>query len=328
VSQLDLHQVNEWPLIATSMHLGTGLHVVLGAEHDGTRTLLELVSGLRRPKRGSVKIDGRSPFHSSELRRRIASVFRDEVSFEEATVLEGLRQRLAHRGQALAPERVLERYQLARLAQRHPQSLTASERQALTLVLALCTEQPLLLAIEEPLAVSGIVSKAQVLRELRAHSRSATVLCVTSSPKQAAELGNEVALLDSGHLKRVVIGPTGPGLTPGSQASLVVVCAQVNELAQALCLVEGVTLTAIDPARAELRARAQDLRRLAHEILRVVVDRKLELRAMTQELPELGEVRAANAALSRVAYERAYAAAAPPMPAAHPPPAGNQEGRR
>jgi ABC-type multidrug transport system ATPase subunit len=185
--------------------------------------------------------------------------------------------------------------------------------------LALSNERPSLIALEEPLAASGVISKVRLLRELREIARRAIVLCVTASPRQAAELASEVVLLDSGQFKRVVMGPTGPGLTLGSDATLNLVSSDVSELAQALCLVPGVAIIGMDAARDQLRLRSQDPRAMAREVLRVVAERKLDLRAMTQELPELGEIRAANAALSRVAYERAYGAVTgPPMMAAQP----------
>jgi len=74
VSQLELERVSSPRLRNLSVSFGPGIHVLLGAESDGTADVIELCAGVRLPERGQLKLDGQMPASSPQTRRRIASL--------------------------------------------------------------------------------------------------------------------------------------------------------------------------------------------------------------------------------------------------------------
>jgi len=78
LSQLQLERVSSPRLKSLSGDFGPGVHVLLGAEADGTADLIELCAGVRLPQRGRLSLDGVSPGASPQARRRIASLLADE----------------------------------------------------------------------------------------------------------------------------------------------------------------------------------------------------------------------------------------------------------
>ena len=74
MSELTLQSVWSPPLKNLSLSFGPGMHVLLGAEADGTSDVIELCAGVRLPQRGRVALDGETPGASPRARGQIASL--------------------------------------------------------------------------------------------------------------------------------------------------------------------------------------------------------------------------------------------------------------
>ena len=100
-----------------------------------------------------------------------------------------------------AAEQRLERFGIAHLADAHPRSLSGGERQRVALARALATS-PSVLLLDEPLAALDARTRVAAARELGAALREAEVpaLLVTHDFADAAQLGDEVAIIDRGRL--------------------------------------------------------------------------------------------------------------------------------
>src|SRR5690606_7241317 len=212
---LELRQVDAPPLRGIDLELAAGLHVVLGADADGSRELVEIVSGVRRPQRGTVRVLGRDPFRTPAVRRRIASLLAEEQLPHAATVEQLVGHALAlHAQPASDALRALSDVGIEAWRARRPSSLDAHERRTVALAIALA-QAPALLVAHEPLARVAAVERGRVIERLNALAAKDTcVLCTTSSPRDALELADAVWLLEAGRLTRRP-SPARRELVPG-----------------------------------------------------------------------------------------------------------------
>ena len=178
---------------------GTAL-AVLGRNGAGKTTLVHAISGLLRPKSGSVQLDGTElagrPAHKV-ARAGVGLVPQGRRVFPSLTVTEHLN--LSRRAGDWTVPRVLEL--LPRLGERRRNrgdQLSGGEAQMLAIARALLT-QPRLLLLDEPcegLAVELAGRVRAVIAELvRA---GLTVLLVEQQPEHALAVADHVALLGDG----------------------------------------------------------------------------------------------------------------------------------
>jgi branched-chain amino acid transport system ATP-binding protein/urea transport system ATP-binding protein len=167
------------------------IHALVGPNGSGKSTLLGVLAGRLMPDRGSVElaardITGHTPARRARegvaLKHQVASVFDELTVGDNVTValLGGVRPRnLLRRGDprvAQARGSLLERFELAALADRPAADLAHGERQWLELAMV-TARRPRLLLLDEPTAGMSAQERARagaILRELRA--RCAIVL--------------------------------------------------------------------------------------------------------------------------------------------------------
>jgi ABC-type multidrug transport system ATPase subunit len=327
---LELLGVSAPPLVGVSLQLGAGAWTFLGAPDDGTATLVELASGMIRPRLGRVLVAGADPRRSPELRRRIASLQEREEPLPGRRVRDKLRAALALHGVRAEAEAALAKLGLERWAERRATELGPRERRSLALAIALAIPEPLLVALHEPLAITASVDRALVRRQLsELAAAGSVVICTTASVRDALELGGRTLVLNRGRIVRELTNGTLDELVPGSPAELVVRTGAARELAAALASERNVVAVQFDArfAPGQLRVRGADLDLLALDVARVARAHGIHLQAVAQSLPSVQEVRAASAGVARAAYDEAYrvaveqariAAAAPVVPAAGP----------
>src|ERR1700674_2255007 len=75
-----------------------GAYALLGPSGCGKTTLLNIISGIVRPSRGTVLFDGRDVMALSTQQRNIAQVFQFPVIYDTMTVGENLAFPLKNRG--------------------------------------------------------------------------------------------------------------------------------------------------------------------------------------------------------------------------------------
>lgn len=185
-----------------------GTTVLFGRSGAGKSTIISVVAGLFRPEACHVSVNGtvladtaRGVFVPPE-RRHIGLVFQDARLFPHLTVAGNLRYGL-HRasGRAIQFDEVVELLGLEAMLARRPGRLSGGERSRVAIGRALLS-QPVLLAMDEPLASLDEQHKAEILPYLARlkHALSLPILYVTHALDEVARLADALVLIRAGRV--------------------------------------------------------------------------------------------------------------------------------
>ncbi len=188
---------------------------LIGANGAGKTTTLRGLSGLIRPRAGSIRLGGSDISHLAANRITqlgIVQVPEGRQVFANMTIDENLRMGaylLSDRAEeARRRERVLTRF--PRLAERHTQSaglLSGGEQQMLAIGRAMMAD-PKLLLLDEPsmgLAPRFVEEIFRIIAEFKAERR--TILLVEQNARAALEIADQAYVLESGRI--TLSGPAG-----------------------------------------------------------------------------------------------------------------------
>jgi molybdate transport system ATP-binding protein len=184
---------------------GNGITGVAGPSGSGKSTLLNLVSGLLRPDRGRILLDG-EPLFDSERRinlpahkRRIGYVFQDSLLFPHLSVKSNLL--FGHRPGSVTFADCVELLKLEPLLQRSVRTLSGGEKQRVAIGRALLSS-PRLLLMDEPLASLDAPHKREILPYIsRLSSRfGIPLIYVTHAAEELARIASNVAVIKAGRL--------------------------------------------------------------------------------------------------------------------------------
>jgi ABC-type Fe3+/spermidine/putrescine transport system ATPase subunit len=200
----------ETALDGLSLELPAGqVTALVGPSGAGKSTVLKLVAGLAHPSAGDIRFDGVSVLPLPPEKRGLGVVFQSYALFPHLTVADNVAFGLTVRGLAARRARarvgeVLERLEIAALADRLPHQLSGGERQRVALARALAVE-PRALLLDEPLAALDARLRLALRAELgeRLRSSGRTALYITHDQEEAMALGDRVAVLRRGRLEQV-----------------------------------------------------------------------------------------------------------------------------
>jgi ABC-type Fe3+/spermidine/putrescine transport system ATPase subunit len=182
--------------------------VVLGENGSGKSTLLNLVAGILKPDKGRIFLKQDLLNDLPMEKRRIGYVFQKLYLFPHLTVCAnidfGLRRRLRKGAADISKTKmreVISMLHIESLLSRDIQSLSAGEQQKVALARTLVTE-PRLLLMDEPLTNLDIVSKINLLQELRKilSKVKIPVIYVTHYPNEAFGLADRILILNDGNI--------------------------------------------------------------------------------------------------------------------------------
>jgi molybdate transport system ATP-binding protein len=181
-----------------------------GPSGAGKSTILRLLAGTVRPDRGRVVhgddvwVDTATGVWWPPERRRCGYVFQDYALFPHLSawrnVAYGMRS-TPSRARKVAAIGLLEQFGLSDLADAKPATLSGGERQRVALARALAP-RPNVLLLDEPLSALDARTRASAGRQLTASLRSidVPVVLVTHEFNEAALLGDEIGVIDSGRI--------------------------------------------------------------------------------------------------------------------------------
>lgn len=303
MSLLELRGLWSPPLKNLSASFGTGVHVVLGGDADGSADLIELCAGVRRPRRGGILLDGAAPSESPDTRRRIGSLLPLEDWHATGDVRRWAGEVGALQGFDLLPT-LTQLWPDLELG-RDVRSLSSGERRELSLAAALAVPEPQLLALHEPLGSSGAASESVLARILTLAERTPVVIA-TSSVADARRLGGQLSVLERGVLVRSPESAWPDAVTPGLRVELWVEADAPRRLLAELATAEDVEQVQFDARLGDrLRLSGSDLERLSVAVARAAERAQVQLRSLGVNAPDLHAVHGASAGLAEAAYRAA-----------------------
>ena len=184
---------------------------IVGPNGAGKSTLLLALAHLIKPARGEIAFHGKpiSQMDDLEYRRKISFVFQDpllmDLSVEDNIAL-GLKFRGTNKGEIRTRvNRWSKAMGVESLLGRRAGQLSGGEAQRVSLARAFVLD-PELLLMDEPFSAVDPPTRAQLLKDLSnllSHDHRTTMI-VTHNLKEAAQIGDRVAVIINGVLKQVV----------------------------------------------------------------------------------------------------------------------------
>src|SRR5437667_9227206 len=183
--------------------------VLIGPSGCGKSTLLRLIIRLIQPDSGSIsfEVEPITSHNIDKLRRRIGYVIQEGGLFPHLTARANVALMARHvgRSQEEMQPRLQELCELTRFSEnllsRYPIELSGGQRQRVSLMRALMLS-PELLLLDEPLGALDPLVRAALQKELKeifARLRQ-TTLFVTHDLAEAAYFGDEIVLMNEGHI--------------------------------------------------------------------------------------------------------------------------------
>lgn len=187
-----------------------GAYALLGPSGCGKTTMLNIISGLMSPSRGSVKFDGKDVTSLSPQQRNIAQVFQFPVIYDTMTVAENLAFPLRNRK---VPEdkikkrvgEIAEMLDMSGQLNQRAAGLSADAKQKISLGRGLVRPDVSAVLFDEPLTVIDPHLKWQLRRKLKQiHSElKLTLIYVTHDQVEALTFAEEVVVMTRGRVVQV-----------------------------------------------------------------------------------------------------------------------------
>src|SRR5436190_18947504 len=187
-----------------------GAYALLGPSGCGKTTLLNIVSGLLAPSRGTVTFDGRDVTHATPQERNIAQVFQFPVIYDTMTVAENLAFPLRNRNVPAEQIRrrvgeIAEMLDMSGQLNQRAAGLAADAKQKISLGRGLVRSDVSAVLFDEPLTVIDPHLKWQLRRKLKQIHRELklTLIYVTHDQVEALTLADEVVVMTRGRAVQV-----------------------------------------------------------------------------------------------------------------------------
>jgi len=184
-----------------------GAYALLGPSGCGKTTLLGILSGLVRPTRGQVLIDGRDVTQLSPRQRNIAQVFQFPVLYDSMSVFDNLAFPLRNRKLPArdVEARVREVAELLDLKAELPlraSGLSGELKQRISLGRGLVRKDVAAILLDEPLTVIDPHLKWHLRRKLMEIHRElhVTLIYVTHDQLEALTLAEDVLVMSDGQV--------------------------------------------------------------------------------------------------------------------------------
>jgi len=178
---------------------------LMGKNASGKTTLVKLMNGLVKPRKGKVLLFGKkiSDYELSDLIQKVGIVFQDPnlhlfndtVQEEVAFVLRNLEMK-----DDLIDKKVnaiLKQFKIEQYRKSYPHDLSGGERQRVALASVLVSE-PEMLILDEPTRGMDYFLKKELISYLK--EKAKTVIMVTHDIETAAEFAERVVLVSEGNI--------------------------------------------------------------------------------------------------------------------------------
>lgn len=188
-----------------------GAYALLGPSGCGKTTMLNIISGLLAPSKGTVKFNGRDVTLETPQQRNIAQVFQFPVIYDTMTVAQNLAFPLRNRNMPAEQIRkrvgeIAEMLDMSGQLNQRAAGLAADAKQKISLGRGLVRSDVSAVLFDEPLTVIDPHLKWQLRRKLKQIHRELklTLIYVTHDQVEALTFAEEVVVMTRG--KAVQIG--------------------------------------------------------------------------------------------------------------------------
>lgn len=181
---------------------------LLGPNGAGKTTLLSLVTGLRRPDQGVVRLFGGDP-RDPASRRSLGTTPQETGLPATLTVGEVTDFVAGHYPDPMSRGEILDRFGLADLVRRQTGGLSGGQKRRLAVALAL-VGRPRLVVLDEPTTGLDVEARHALWQALRDyHADGATVLVTSHYLEEVEALADRVVVIGQG---RVLVDDTLPAV--------------------------------------------------------------------------------------------------------------------
>ena len=201
--------------LLVQLEVGDEILVLFGPSGSGKTTTLNAIAGLVTPERGRITLDGQTLFlregksrgvNLPTRQRHVGYVFQQYALFPHLTARENVTYPLRGPDRLRRASEILERMNLAHLADRYPHELSGGQQQRVALARTLAIA-PRVLLLDEPFSALDAAARQRLQLELLAIQRELglAVLYVTHRLEDAFAVGQRLAVMRDGRVEQ--IGP-------------------------------------------------------------------------------------------------------------------------
>lgn len=184
-------------------------YFILGPSGAGKTVILEAISGLHRPKSGTVRIRGEDVSGIPPEKRNVALVYQDYSLFPHMTVYENIAFGLKMKNKSREEisdmvSDIMQKLGISHLKSRYPATMSGGEQQRAALARSLII-QPDILLLDEPLSAMDPINREKFISDLRRLHKELgiTIVQVTHSREEVFALADKVAVISCGKLEQV-----------------------------------------------------------------------------------------------------------------------------
>ncbi len=187
-----------------------GAYALLGPSGCGKTSLLNIMSGLLVPSKGTVMFDGRDVTHHTPQQRNIAQVFQFPVIYDTMTVAQNLAFPLQNRKVPAAQIKqrvgeIAEMLEMSHQLDQRAAGMSADQKQKISLGRGLVRPDVAAVLFDEPLTVIDPQLKWQLRRKLKQIHRELklTLIYVTHDQVEALTFAEEVVVMTRGRAVQI-----------------------------------------------------------------------------------------------------------------------------
>ena len=178
-------------------------NIILGPSGSGKTLTLRYIAGLEQ-KNSSITLNGNNISHLPPQKREIIFIPQGNTLFPHLTVKENILFgiKYGNNHSAFQFEEIVKIFQIDYLLQRYPQTLSAGEKQRVTLARAIILK-PGILLLDEPLSSLDFHIKLELIEFLKNLKEKFHIsfIHVTHDPVEAILLADKITILEKGEVK-------------------------------------------------------------------------------------------------------------------------------
>lgn len=184
----------------------SGITAIFGRSGAGKTSLINAISGLKKPDKGLISVSGTTLFDSEQginlptHRRNVGYVFQESRLFPHMKVSANLKYGVKGTDKVHF-DQIVSLLSLSSLLDRYPARLSGGEKQRVAIGRALLSK-PSILLMDEPLASLDLPRKREVMPFLENLSETVQIpiIYVTHSLNEILRLANHLVIIDQGRV--------------------------------------------------------------------------------------------------------------------------------